>query len=158
MRETGENPLFAAYYRSPFGLISILSDSEAIRALSFGYLPGDEQEKPVLHDAIIQLQEYFAGKRKVFTLPLRTKGTPFQESVWYQLQQIPYGETRSYADIAFEIDNPKAFRAVGMANNRNPIGIIIPCHRVIGKNGALVGYAGGLQYKQKLLELERLYR
>ena len=158
MRDAGENPLFAAYYRSPFGLISILSDLEAIRAVSFGYLPGDEQEKPVLQDAIVQLEEYFTGKRKVFTLPLHTNGTPFQESVWYQLQQIPYGETRSYADIAFEIDNPKAFRAVGMANNRNPIGIIIPCHRVIGKNGALVGYAGGLQYKQKLLELERLYR
>jgi methylated-DNA-[protein]-cysteine S-methyltransferase len=158
MIQNADTPFFAAYYRSPLGLITILSDNEAIRALSFGYLPGDEKETSVLQDATAQLKEYFQGKRKVFNLPLSIKGTPFQESVWYQLQQIPYGETRSYADIAYEIDNPKAFRAVGMANNRNPIGIIIPCHRVIGKNGALVGYAGGLHYKQQLLELERLHR
>jgi methylated-DNA-[protein]-cysteine S-methyltransferase len=158
MLELGETPFFAAYYKSPIGLISVLSDEENVRAVSFGYLPGYEKEKPILSDTIEQLKEYFAGTRKTFTVPFITKGTPFQEKVWYQLLQIPYGETRSYADIAFEIDKSKAFRAVGMANNRNPIGIIIPCHRVIGKNGSLVGYAGGLQYKQKLLDFERRYR
>jgi methylated-DNA-[protein]-cysteine S-methyltransferase len=158
MLELDETPFFAAYYKSPIGLISVLSDDENVRAVSFGYLPGYEKDNPILSETIVQLTEYFAGERKIFTVPFKTNGTLFQEKVWYQLLQIPYGETRSYADIAFEIDNPKAFRAVGMANNRNPIGIIIPCHRVIGKNGSLVGYAGGLQYKQKLLDFERRYR
>ena len=103
----------------------------------------------------IQLKEYFGGKRKIFDLPLKPEGTEFQLRDWDALRRIPYGETRSYKDIAEEIDCPKGFRAVGMANNKNPIGIIIPCHRVVGANGKLVGYAGGMEKKEFLLELEK---
>lgn len=113
------------------------------------------RETEVLLSAKKQLEEYFAGIRKNFDLPLKPKGTPFQLLVWEQLKQIPYGETRSYGEIAKAIGNPKASRAVGGANNKNPIGIIVPCHRVIGANGKLVGYAGGLDMKEKLLMLEK---
>lgn len=104
-----------------------------------------------------QLAEYFAGQRQAFDLPLRMQGTPFQQKVWAALRN-PYGETRSYGQIAAQVGNPKAGRAVGMANNRNPIAIIVPCHRVIGANGSLTGYAGGLSVKQELLALERRTR
>lgn len=109
---------------------------------------------PVINETIKQLTEYFEGKREDFNLPLAPEGTPFQKKVWKALQEIPYGETRSYQDIAVAVGNPKGCRAVGMANNRNPIPIIIPCHRVIGKNGKMVGYGGGLDKKMKLLKLE----
>lgn len=109
----------------------------------------------VIKEADKQLKEYFAGRRKEFDLPLVFHGTPFQKSVWNALMKIPYGETRSYKDIAELIDNPKACRAVGLANGRNPISIIAPCHRVIGSNGSLTGYGGGLNIKQILLELEK---
>ncbi len=102
-----------------------------------------------------QLEEYMAGTRTEFDLPLKPEGTEFQKKVWNALLLIPYGETKSYKGIAVLIDNPKGCRAVGMANNRNPIPIIIPCHRVIGANGSLIGYGGGLDIKVKLLELER---
>ena len=105
-------------------------------------------------EVIRQLQEYVSGQRKEFTIPLHPIGTPFQLKVWAELLRIPYGETRTYGEIAAQVDNPKGQRAVGMANNRNPIGIVVPCHRVIGKGGSLTGYAGGLDIKQKLLELE----
>ena len=111
-------------------------------------------ETELIKRAKKQLFEYFEGKRKNFDLPLLKEGTPFQISVWNALEKIPYGETRSYKDIAIAIDNPKAVRAVGMANNRNKIAIFIPCHRVIGVDGKLVGYGGGLHIKQFLLELE----
>ncbi len=114
------------------------------------------QETELLLRAKGQLEEYFAGTRKTFDLPLHAKGTAFQQKVWEQLQLIPYGETRSYGQIAAAIGNPNASRAVGGANNKNPIGIIIPCHRVIGVNGALVGYAGGLDVKETLLALEKM--
>lgn len=113
------------------------------------------KETPLLREAATQLIEYFMGKRKAFSLPLDPKGTAFQLAVWHALQQIPYGETRSYRDIAHMIENPKAVRAVGMANHRNPISFIIPCHRVIGSDGSLTGYGGGLELKQFLLDLER---
>lgn len=103
-----------------------------------------------------QFTEYEKGVRKSFDLPLHIKGTEFQKKVWNALLEIPYGETRSYQDIAIRIGNPKAVRAVGGACNRNPIGIIIPCHRVVGKNGSLTGYAGGLDYKKMLLEHEKM--
>ncbi|GAB6155869.1 methylated-DNA--[protein]-cysteine S-methyltransferase [Desulfosporosinus burensis] len=103
---------------------------------------------------IRQLQEYVTGKRKEFSIPLHPMGTPFQLKVWEELLRIPYGETCTYGEIAARVGNPKGPRAVGMANNRNPIGIVVPCHRVIGKNGSLTGYAGGLDIKQWLLELE----
>ncbi|WP_409468547.1 methylated-DNA--[protein]-cysteine S-methyltransferase [Streptomyces sp. HC307] len=102
-----------------------------------------------------QLQAYFAGELKEFTLELRLNGTPFQRTVWDQLRRIPYGETRSYGELADALGNPHASRAVGLANGRNPIGIIVPCHRVIGANGGLTGYGGGLERKQRLLDFER---
>lgn len=105
--------------------------------------------------AIKQLREYFDGLRQIFTLPLDPHGTEFQRRVWKALCEIPYGETRSYAEIASAVGNPKACRAVGLANHRNPISILIPCHRVIGADGSLVGYGGGLNIKRSLLELEQ---
>lgn len=101
-----------------------------------------------------ELDEYFAGKRRTFTFPLDLRGTPFQLACWSALLAIPYGETRSYADIARAIGRANAFRAVGMANNRNPIAIVVPCHRVVASDGTLCGYGGGLDLKRKLLELE----
>lgn len=101
-----------------------------------------------------QLTQYLNGVRKEFDLPLDLQGTPFQMKVWQQLRAIPFGETRTYGELAKKIGNPKAARAVGMANNRNPIAIVVPCHRVVGSNGALVGYAGGLGLKKSLLEIE----
>lgn len=115
--------------------------------------PCDESH-PLVRAALDQLTEYFAGARFQFDLPLAPQGTAFQKSVWQALVEIPYAETRSYADIARRIRRPKAVRAVGAANGRNPIAIIVPCHRVIGSNGTLVGYGGGLPMKQMLLELE----
>lgn len=103
-----------------------------------------------------ELKEYFAGIRKEFSSPLDSRGTPFQLQVWEALRKIPYGETRTYSDIALEINNPKGQRAVGLANNKNPIGIVVPCHRVIGKNGSLVGYAEGIDLKERLLRLEAM--
>ena len=117
-------------------------------------LDAEERETPLLKKAARQLKEYFGGKRSEFDLPLAFDGTVFQKSVWAALLTIPYGETRSYGDIAKQIGNPKGFRAVGMANNQNPIAIICPCHRVIGSNGSLVGYAAGLEHKEYLLNLE----
>lgn len=110
---------------------------------------------PVIVSAMTQLTEYFAGTRQTFDLPLAPAGTDFQKKVWAALCTIPYGETRSYKEIALQINNPKGCRAVGMANNRNPIMLIIPCHRVIGSNGSLVGYAGGLDVKEWLLTHEK---
>lgn len=113
------------------------------------------QTTELLSMATIQLDEYFQGKRTVFSLPFKLTGTPFQLAVWKELQNIPYGKTISYKEIAQKINKPKAYRAVGMANNKNPLPIIIPCHRVIGSNGKLIGYAGGLKLKNYLLELEK---
>ena len=110
---------------------------------------------PLLAQAINQLEAYFSGERTAFDLPLGAEGTEFQRSVWEALLRIPYGETRSYGQIAEAIGKPKAGRAVGMANHRNPIAIIIPCHRVIGSDGSLVGYGGGINVKTFLLQLER---
>jgi methylated-DNA-[protein]-cysteine S-methyltransferase len=120
-------------------------------------LPNDfeEMETSLIKETAMQFEEYFAKKRKLFNIPVVLNGTSFKIKVWETLQTIPYGETRSYGEIAAMIDKPKACRAVGMANNTNQIPIIIPCHRVIGHDGSLVGYAGGLELKQKLLDLER---
>jgi len=115
-----------------------------------------KQETPLIKKAALQFEEYFNGKRKTFNLPLIMHGTVFQKKVWKALQNIPYGKTVSYGEIAAKIGNPKACRAVGLANNRNPISIIVPCHRVIGSNGSLTGYGGGLELKQQLLDLEKL--
>ena len=115
----------------------------------------NERHSDFLHEVYTQINEYFEGKREQFDVPLKCEGTPFQQSVWRQLQKIPYGETRSYQEIAIGIGNEKAVRAVGQANNKNPIMIIIPCHRVIHKNGDITGFACGVEVKQYLLELEK---
>ena len=114
-----------------------------------------EQSSKVIEETIKQMKEYFVGERKVFNIPLRMVGTEFQQSVWYGLIDIPYGTTRSYLELSRNIGNEKAVRAVAAANGANAISILIPCHRVIGSNGDLVGYAGGLAVKKSLLELER---
>lgn len=114
-----------------------------------------EKRTAFLAETERQLSEYFSGKRREFDLPLAPEGTPFQLAVWQALQTIPYGHTCSYGEIAEKIGNPKAARAVGMANNKNPISIIVPCHRVIGANGALTGYGGGIDIKKFLLEIEK---
>ncbi|MEV6162969.1 methylated-DNA--[protein]-cysteine S-methyltransferase [Streptomyces sp. NPDC052052] len=114
---------------------------------------GDPDPRPFA-EVIRQLDAYFAGDLREFDLPLRLEGTPFQRSVWAQLQLIPYGETRSYGELAERLGKPGASRAVGLANGRNPVGIIVPCHRVIGASGSLTGYGGGLDRKQQLLAFE----
>ena len=140
-------------YASPAGDILIAEEDGAITLV--GFLKQDapseasEPPTPLLAEAVRQLRE--------FDLPLRLRGTPYQKAVWNALCAIPYGETRSYADIAAAVGNARACRAVGMANNRNPVSIIVPCHRVIGKNGSLTGYGGGLDKKEFLLSLERRY-
>lgn len=140
---------------SPVGALTLTEDSGSITSVHFGDSGSANDASPVLDEAEQQLQEYFAGTRRSFDLPLAPAGTPFQQAVWDALRAIPYGETRTYAQIAEAIGNPKACRAVGMANNRNPIAILIPCHRVVGANGSLTGYAGGLDVKAQLLALER---
>jgi len=147
------------YYNSPIGELTIIEHEGFITNVNFGKTEFDNSEyvlneTDILKESVKQLKEYFNRKRKEFNLPLKPNGTIFMKNVWKSLCNIPYGETKSYIYIAKEIGNDKACRAVGMANNKNPIPIIIPCHRVIGKNGKLVGYAGGLDVKEKLLELE----
>lgn len=143
-------------YQSPIGAYLIGADDTNILAIDRIDEAETiiEKETPLLRVAKQQLTEYFAGQRTVFDLPIKTAGTAFQQQVWQALKAIPYGETRSYKEIATAIDNPKAVRAVGGANNKNPISIVIPCHRVIGSSGQLVGYGGGLDAKFFLLALE----
>lgn len=141
---------------SPVGPLTLTQEDQALTGLHFGEHPqqGAEDPTPLLEEAARQLEEYFAGQRKVFSLPLAPKGTEFQLRVWQALLQIPYGETRSYGELAAMVGNPKACRAVGGANHRNPLSILIPCHRVVGTGGSLTGYAGGLAIKEFLLKLE----
>lgn len=141
----------------PIGTLTLTASDDALTGVEFGridYLSLEQVPNDLLLEAAHQISEYFAGKRREFDLPLAPEGTEFQRSVWSGLRDIPYGETRSYGELAAAIGNPKAARAVGLANNRNPISIVIPCHRVIGADGALVGYGGGLNVKQALLRLE----
>lgn len=147
-------------YNTPFGPVTIASDGNAVTRLAFGAVPcqGDMRPTELTNRAANELQEYLAGKRRAFDIPLAPAGTPFQQSVWAALQNIPYGQTRSYQDIATIVGKPTATRAVGSANNKNPIAVLIPCHRVIGKNGKLTGYAGGIPLKERLLEIERDHR
>lgn len=139
----------------PTGEVWAASDGTALTGLHFGKCPYETaEEDEVLRQTKAELLEYFRGERKHFSVPVNPKGTEFQKKVWKALQEIPYGETRSYKEIAERTGNPKACRAVGMANNRNPIAIIIPCHRVVGADGTLTGYAGGLDVKKYLLDME----
>ena len=150
------------YLETPIGTVLIAGDTEAVRRIAF-----PRRGKPVrpergwersargpVGEAIRQLREYFAGRCTGFDLPLAPEGTPFQRTVWRQLQEIPYGATISYGELARRVGNPKASRAVGSANGRNPIPIVIPCHRVIAADGTLGGFGGGLPVKRALLELE----
>ena len=145
-----------AIYHSPVGDIQLEYEDGVVTALK-NATAGVKADPPseLVKLVFQQLDEYFAGTRTVFAFPYRLQGTPFQEKVWEALRHIPYGETRSYKDIAEAIGHPKAFRAVGMASHANPIFIAIPCHRVIGIHGSLVGYGGGLEMKKALLELEK---
>lgn len=147
---------------SPVGELTLLSDGERLVGCHLPEHGGAARVDPLwtrddgpLREAGAQLEAYFAGERDAFTLPLAPRGTPFQREVWQALTAIPYGTTVSYGTIAARVGRPRAMRAVGAANRRNPIAIIVPCHRVIGADGSLTGYGGGLERKQVLLELER---
>jgi methylated-DNA-[protein]-cysteine S-methyltransferase len=147
-------------WRSPVGYLEIETAGDALTRIHFtksvDLLPARREKvaEGRMRGVMQQLEEYFAGKRKSFDIPLSPKGTAFQLEVWRALQEIPYGETRSYAEIAKVIGRPDAVRAVGAANGANPIPIIIPCHRVIGSNGSLTGFGGGIDVKRALLNLE----
>lgn len=145
------------YYSSPVGVLKFICEGAFLIYLrTCDELYQNCEMSPFAEMVSQQLDQYFAGVRTVFDVPLKPHGTPFQLAAWAALQTIPYGETRSYKDIAIHINKPNASRAVGMANNKNPITIIIPCHRVIGYSGKMVGYAGGLKMKEFLLNLELL--
>lgn len=151
---------YVYFYDFPIGRLGIAEDGNGITDIFFPkekkqFEDVEEKETELIQKAKKQLDEYFAGTRREFSLPLSLKGTEFQKRDWEALCTIPYGETRSYKEVAIQIGNPKACRAVGMANNRNPVLIVVPCHRVIGHNGKLVGYGGGLDVKEMLLNLEK---
>jgi methylated-DNA-[protein]-cysteine S-methyltransferase len=141
-------------YISPLGPLCLRADDDALVALTFGEA-AREDDTPVLAATRAQLDEYFAGNRTEFDLPLRLEGTPWERRVWEALLEIPYGTTQSYGELAARIGAPGAARAVGAANGRNPISIVVPCHRVIGASGALTGYGWGVERKSALLDLER---
>jgi len=146
-----------AFYLSPIGVIEIVGTGRGITGLNFVRRRphGATRPHPALRTAVVQIDEYFRGKRKEFSLVLHLEGTEFQRKVWQQLVRIPYGNTTTYAELATAIGRPEAVRAVGQANHRNPVSIIIPCHRVIGSDGRLVGYGGGIWRKEWLLAHER---
>jgi methylated-DNA-[protein]-cysteine S-methyltransferase len=150
------------YYDMDFMKIGLTEEDGAITRLFFATAQeaqeGAATETPLLRGAALQVRQYLAGRRKEFFLPLDPQGTEFMRRVWQALETIPYGETRTYKEIALQTGHAKAYRAVGLANNRNPLAIIIPCHRVVGANGKLVGYGGGLPLKERLLQLEQQYR
>ncbi len=148
---------------SPVGGLKLVGNDNGLAAIMWAEdrprrvnldIVGEMPDHPVLLETETQLNQYFAGKRKVFDLPLNFQGTDFQKSVWHALLRIPFGETRTYRDIAIELGNSNATRAVGAANGRNPIAIVAPCHRVVGTDGSLTGFAGGLEAKATLLNLE----
>jgi methylated-DNA-[protein]-cysteine S-methyltransferase len=153
------------YLQSPIGRLMLASDGAALTGLYMepsrkaqstdGWC--EDAAAPPLAAALRQLTEYFAGTRREFDLPLRLRGTEFQKRVWQELTEIPYGQTWSYGELAKRINNPSASRAVGLANGRNPISILVPCHRVIGADGSLTGYGGGLERKRWLLAHEGLH-
>lgn len=166
--------LYSTIVTSPVGPLFLAASARGLVALEFdARLPGQQTIRPnprdlraeskrlrfeesaaVMRTYVEELQEYFRGQRREFSFPLDLRGTEFQLACWRALLAIPYGETRTYADIARQVGKPRAFRAVGMANNRNPVAIVVPCHRVIASDGSLAGYGGGLDIKRKLLELE----
>ena len=146
------------FYETDLGIIGIRDNNNAITEVFYSKSKINDhlKETPLIRECFNQLKEYFQGTRREFTIPIEAEGSEFQKKVWKALLDIPYCQTRTYTEIAIAIGNEKACRAVGMANNRNPISIIIPCHRVIGANGKLVGYGGGLDIKEKLLNIEKI--
>ncbi|MFT4994583.1 MAG: methylated-DNA-[protein]-cysteine S-methyltransferase [Paraglaciecola sp.] len=147
--------LFIDYLDSPMGILQLEANAAGLRAISFvEERPTTSKPSQITDSTRQQLREYFAGDRRVFDLPISVNGTVFQQQVWQQLTLIPYGQTCSYQDIATGLDNPKAVRAVGSANGKNPLTIVVPCHRVIGANGKLTGYAWGVSRKEYLLKHE----
>lgn len=143
-------------YKTIIGDIEITEEDKSIIGVNFNTESNiEDKETELIEETYRQISEYLEGERKTFDIPIKMQGTEFQKKVWKELTKIPYGETRSYKQIAENIGNPKACRAVGMANHNNPIAIIVPCHRVIGTNNKLVGYAGGLAIKEKLLKIEQ---
>ncbi|WP_353894056.1 methylated-DNA--[protein]-cysteine S-methyltransferase [Proteinivorax hydrogeniformans] len=150
------------YYKivnSPLGDLTLVANEQALQKIVFGTLAEDsleEKETTLLNQAEDELQKYFKGTLKKFAVPVKPQGSYFQMAVWDYLKMVPYGDTISYGQVAKAIGNPKAVRAVGQANNKNPIPIIIPCHRVVGKDGSLIGYSGKLENKKKLLDMEGL--
>ena len=151
---------YTACYRSEIGPFEVIGNRKGILTITFNKAPSvpDRKLPACMQDCLQQLDEYFKGRRRQFSVPLLLKGTDFQKAVWRQLKKIPFGETASYGDVARAVGRPKAFRAVGSANNKNPVPVIIPCHRVIGSDGKLVGFGGGIWRKQWLLDHEQSFR
>ena len=153
----GNNMKYKHTYKTIIGNIEIIEDTGYIIGVNFNTETNiEDKETETIKETYKQISEYLERKRKAFNIPVKMQGTEFQKKVWQELTKIPYGETRSYKQIAEKIGNPKACRAVGMANHNNPIAIIVPCHRVIGTNNKLVGYAGGIDIKEKLLKIENI--
>lgn len=149
------NAIHRAFLKTPIGFLEITGSENGIKSIYFLNFKVRIKRVPhQLHDCVTQLDEYFKGKRQAFSLPLDLVGSPFQKMVWEETLKIPYGKTASYQELAVKLGNPKAFRSVGGANAKNPLSIIVPCHRVLGQHGKLVGYAGGLWRKKWLLEHE----
>ena len=148
--------LFRAYYQSTIGVLELVASTEALTNLDFiEQMRCDDPKLPmILQQSQQQLSEYFAGQRTTFDLPLAPAGTPFQQQVWQALSQIPCGQTMTYGELAAQIGKPNAYRAVGNANGKNKISLIIPCHRLVGSDGTLTGYGGGLWRKEWLLAHE----
>lgn len=165
---------YLSTFDGPFGELLLVSDGESLLGLYMDKTDNDGSAMqaaikkfgkmqrrdvlPIFEEAIKQLSDYFSGKRNTFDIPIKMVGSDFQKQVWQELLKIPYGCTTSYGEIAARISNPSASRAVGLANGNNPIGIIVPCHRVIGANGSLTGYAGGMDRKRFLLDHERRHK
>jgi methylated-DNA-[protein]-cysteine S-methyltransferase len=158
--------VFYSVIQSPIGELMLVGGGECLAGVYFcgcKHTPAArdcwtfDAENAVFKEAEIQLNEYFAGRRNRFSLPLRLNGTDFQKKIWSEIARIPYGETLSYSALAERAGAPRAIRAAGTSTGRNPLSIVIPCHRVMGKNGSMCGFAGGLQRKQRLLELERSF-
>jgi methylated-DNA-[protein]-cysteine S-methyltransferase len=156
-RKRGRGAPPCVYFKSPIGYLRIAGSEKWVQAIEFCEQPGQESDgaPACLHQARLQLDEYFQGKRRKFELSLMLRGTSFQKRVWTALRKVPFGRTLSYGGVARAIGSPYSGRAVGGANHRNPVAIIVPCHRIIGHNGRLTGYGGGLWRKQWLLDHER---
>jgi methylated-DNA-[protein]-cysteine S-methyltransferase len=149
--------LYFSYYNSPIGILEVVADEQAILVIDFVKIQKPNNNNALTKKCVVELKEYFSGKRKVFSVPYKLSGTIFQNEVYRSLIKIPYGNIISYGDLAKMIARPKAARAIGQAVNKNKIAIIVPCHRVLGSTGKLVGYASGIHRKKSLLALEKKY-